>query len=112
MTEEQKINIDFKNALFIKEDGTEFKFKTVKRKNKKGEIITYIYEDKYDKESQHNRSKKFYENHKEEINSKILCDICNVEIVKVNFCKHVKTKKHLKNIEIKNIINSQENNII
>jgi hypothetical protein len=56
MTEEQKLNLDLDNAIFLKDDGTEMKFKKIYRKNKKGEIKEYIYEDKYNKENQHNRS--------------------------------------------------------
>lgn len=103
MTEEQKIIPDYNNAIFLKEDGTEIIFKTVKRKNKKGDIIEYTYEYKYDKEKQNTRSKKFYENNKEKIIEKITCDICKKLISKVNFDKHKITKKHLINIELKKI---------
>jgi hypothetical protein len=51
MSEEQKLIPNFDKAIFKKDDGTDLKFKTIKRKNKKGEIIEYIYEDKYNKES-------------------------------------------------------------
>ena len=104
MTEEQKLIPDFDNAIFLKDDGTEIKFKNIKRKNKKGEIITYIYEDKYNKESQHIRSQKHYEKHKEEKNKKILCEICNKSINNSNLQKHLKTKKHLKNETNNNIV--------
>lgn len=104
MSEEQKLIPDFDNAIFLKDDGTEFKFKTIRRKNKKGELIEYIYENIYNKESQQNRSKKFYEIHKEDINKKIPCDICKNNISKSNISKHNATKKHLKNIEINNVI--------
>ena len=104
MSEEQKLIPNFDKAIFKKDDGTDLKFKTIKRKNKKGEIIEYIYEDKYNKESQHTRSQKYYENHKEDINKKISCDICKNLISKSNIAKHNATKKHLKNVEINNII--------
>lgn len=92
MSEEQKL-ISKKE-----DDGTDIKIKTIKRKNKKGELIEYIYENIYNKESQQNRSKKHYEKHKEEINKKIPCDICKNNISKSNISKHNATKKHLKNI--------------
>ena len=107
MTEENINYIpDYKNALFIKDDGTEIKFNQIKYKNKNGDIKTYIYEYKYDKESQHNRSKKFYEIHKDEITKQIFCDICKKSISNANFKKHLTTNKHLRNIEIHKIMNS------
>ena len=109
MTEEQKLNLDLDNAIFLKDDGTEMKFKKIYRKNKKGEIKEYIYEDKYNKENQHNRSQKYYEKYKEEINKKIVCEICKSYTSKSNMIKHLKSKKHLNNIRLKDI---QENNII
>ena len=33
-----------------------------------------------------------------ERNNKTRCDICNIEISKSNWSKHIKTKKHLDNI--------------
>ena len=102
---ENNIYLDFENAIC--DNGLKFKdiiiddenkkYKIVKRKNKKGEIIEYKYEDIYNSESQKLRSKKFYENHKEEINQKIKCDICNKEISKYNIYRHNKSIKHIKN---------------
>jgi hypothetical protein len=102
---ENKIELDFENAFCdnglkfkdINIDDENKKYKIVKRINKKGEIVEYKYEDVYNSESQKLRSKKFYENHKEEINQKINCDVCNKEISKYNIYKHNKSKKHIKN---------------
>jgi len=44
-----------------------------------------------------------------ESNKKIKCYICNLEISKTNWSKHIKTKKHLDNIQLQR--NNQESNI-
>lgn len=103
MSEEQKLNPNYNNAIFLKDDGSEMKFRKIYKNNKKGEKIEYVYEYIYDKEKQNIRSKKFYEINKEKIIEKISCDVCKKLISKANFDKHKITKKHLINIELKKI---------
>lgn len=49
-------------------------------------------------EDKNSYNKKYYEEHKQkykdEYNKKILCANCNKEYSKLNFSKHLKTKKH------------------
>jgi len=39
-----------------------------------------------------------YEQNKEQLNCKITCDICDIEITARNYYRHIKTKKHQNNI--------------
>lgn len=40
--------------------------------------------------------------HLEYVNTRVPCDICNIQSSRANIAKHCKTKKHMKNIEIEN----------
>jgi len=99
---ENKIELDFNNAICdnglkfkdINIDDENKKYKIVKRINKKGELIEYKYEDIYKSDTQNERSKKNYEKNKEDYLKKIKCDVCNKEISKTNYKKHIYTDKH------------------
>jgi hypothetical protein len=50
-----------------------------------------------------NYKKEYYQTNKNKIlNQKVVCNICNCNVIKINIKKHCKSKKHIKNILLLN----------
>jgi hypothetical protein len=49
--------------------------------------------------------KSYYILHKNELKTKIKCDVCGGNYTKTSKCKHVKTRKHIDSIKIKELEN-------
>jgi hypothetical protein len=52
------------------------------------------------KEYQKEHKKEYYKNHKEQLNKKIICEICGGKYTYVSKSKHLKTKKHISQINL------------
>jgi len=48
------------------------------------------------KHKQKEYNKKYYDKHKQILNEKIKCALCNGSYSKINYYHHIKSKKHLK----------------
>jgi hypothetical protein len=56
----------------------------------------------YDRKCYKNNLEKIKQTQSQYFSQKIHCDACNCECIKGNISKHIKTKKHLKNLELEN----------
>ena len=97
LAEKQKIYREI-NKVKVKESKKEYNIKNREKLAEKNKI--YYNENK----NLLNENNKIYrEKNKEKISAqnkeKITCEICNTEITKCNYSKHIKTNKHLKKLE-------------
>ena len=86
------------NKVKVKESKKEY---NIKNREKLAEKNKNYYNE--NKNLLNENNKIYREQNKEKISAqnkeKIICEICNTEITKCNYSKHIKTNKHLKKLE-------------